>query len=84
LYFHSIVAWAAVFLSIVVSIIVLMDHNTKGTRQGNIKYALNTRLITPLSMTNIACFVFIVVVFYSETFNIAYQQPCKPGEYMSL
>jgi hypothetical protein len=48
----------AVFLSkIVASIVVLMDHNTKGTRQGNIKHAPKTRPITPLFITNIACIV---------------------------
>jgi hypothetical protein len=42
------------FLSTVVSIMVLMGHNTKGTRQGNIKHA---------PKTNIACIVFFTLGF---------------------
>jgi hypothetical protein len=58
LYFHSIITWTAVFFfSIVASTVVLMDHNTKGTRQGNIKHAPKTRPIALLSMTDVACIV---------------------------
>jgi hypothetical protein len=39
----------------------LMDCNTKGTRQGNIKHAPKTGLIVPLSMTNVACIVFFTL-----------------------
>jgi hypothetical protein len=46
------------FLSIVTSILVLVDHNTRATRQRNIKHAPKTRPITLLSMTNVACIVF--------------------------
>jgi hypothetical protein len=78
LYFHSVTTWVAVFLSIVVSMMVLVDCNTRGTRQGHLKHAPKTRPIALLSMANVAC-----IVFYSGTFSIAYQQPCKPGEHMS-
>jgi hypothetical protein len=37
----------AVFFSIVASIMVLTDHNTKGTRQGNIKHVPKTRAHCP-------------------------------------
>jgi hypothetical protein len=49
------------FLSIVVSIMVLMDHNTKGTRQGNIKHAPKARQIALLSMTNVTCIAFFTL-----------------------
>jgi hypothetical protein len=43
------------------SIMVLMDHNTKGTRQGNIKHAPKTRPIALLSMTNVVCIAFFTL-----------------------
>jgi protein-S-isoprenylcysteine O-methyltransferase Ste14 len=61
LYFYSIITWAAVFLSLVASIMILMVHNTKGTKQGNIKHAPKTRPITLLSMTNVAYMVFFTL-----------------------
>jgi hypothetical protein len=47
----------------VASILVLIDCNTKGTRQGNIKQARKTRAITLLSMTNVACIVHFALEF---------------------
>jgi hypothetical protein len=38
----------AVFLSIVASITVLKDHNTRGTRQGDIKHVPRIRAIAPI------------------------------------
>jgi hypothetical protein len=45
---------AILYLSIVSSIIVLMDLNTKGTRQGNNRHAPKTRPIILLFITNVA------------------------------
>jgi hypothetical protein len=74
LYFHSIITWAAVFFSIMISI----DHNGKGTRQGNIKHAPKTRPHCPTfhDKCNLYFFFFF---FYSGTFSIAYRQLHKPG-----
>jgi hypothetical protein len=77
--FYSIITRVAVLFSIVASVMVLMNHNTKGTRQGNIKYALKTKHTALLFMINVACIFFL----YSGTFSIAYWQPRKPREYMS-
>jgi hypothetical protein len=52
LYFHSIITWAAVFLSIVASITVLKDHSTRGTKQGNSKHAPKTRHIASIKVLN--------------------------------
>jgi hypothetical protein len=52
---------STVFLSVVASLMVLMDHNTKGTRQGHIKQAPKTRPIALLSMTYVACTVFFTL-----------------------
>jgi hypothetical protein len=60
-----------VFLSIVASIMVLMDH-TKRTRQGNIKHAPKVRSIALLSMTNVACIAFFTLgLSVSLTSNLA-------------
>jgi hypothetical protein len=48
LYFHSIITCAAIFLSIVASITVLIDHNTRGTRQGSVKQAPRTKHVLNL------------------------------------
>jgi hypothetical protein len=40
LYFHSIITCAAVFLSIVASIMDLIDCITKGRKQGSIVHAV--------------------------------------------
>jgi hypothetical protein len=45
------------FFSIVASIMVLMNHNIKGTRQGDIKHASKIRPIALLFITNVACIV---------------------------
>jgi hypothetical protein len=51
---------------------VLMDCNTKGTRQGNIKHAPKTRPIAPLFMTNVAYIVFFTLgLLVSLTSNLA-------------
>jgi hypothetical protein len=50
----------AIFLSIVASIIVLVDCSTRGTRQGNIKYALKARPITLLFMIDVICILFLL------------------------
>jgi uncharacterized RDD family membrane protein YckC len=54
---------------------VLVDHNTKGTRQGNIK----TRPIAPLCMTNVACIVFLtlglLVLLTSNLANLGVYEP---------
>jgi hypothetical protein len=42
----------AVFLSIVASIMVLIDRNTEGTRQGSIKHVPKTRVIAPIRALN--------------------------------
>jgi hypothetical protein len=52
LYFHNIITCMAVFLSIMVSIIVLIDHSTSGARQGNIKHAPRIRPIAPIRVLN--------------------------------
>jgi hypothetical protein len=49
------------FFSIAASVMVLMDSNTRGTRQGNIKHAPKIRTIARLSMTNVACIVFFTL-----------------------
>jgi hypothetical protein len=73
--FHSIITWVAVFLSIVVSITVLMDQSTKGARQSNIKHAPKTKPHRPTfhDKCSLHCFP------YSGIFSIAYRQPHKPG-----
>jgi hypothetical protein len=54
---------------------VLMDCNTKGTREGNIKHASKTRPIALLSMTNVACIVFftlgLLVLLISNLANLS-------------
>jgi hypothetical protein len=42
----------AVSLSIVVSMMVLIDHNTKATKQGTIKHVPEARIITPIRVLN--------------------------------
>jgi hypothetical protein len=42
----------AVFLSVMVSIIVLIDHSTRGARWGNIKHAPRIRPIAPIRVLN--------------------------------
>jgi hypothetical protein len=58
------------FFSVVASIMVLMDHNTKGTRQGNIKHAPKTRPITLIFITNVAYVVFNLRPLVSLTGNL--------------
>jgi hypothetical protein len=41
----------------------LMDCNTRGTRQGNVKLAPKTRPIAPLFMTDVVCIVFSLWYF---------------------
>jgi hypothetical protein len=51
---------------------ILMDHNTKGTTQGNIKHDPKIRLIATLSMTNVAYIVsFTLELLVSLTRNLA-------------
>jgi hypothetical protein len=51
---------------------VLMDHSTKGTRQGSIKHAPKTRPIPLHSITNVACIVFFILgLLVSLTGNLA-------------
>jgi hypothetical protein len=52
LYFQRIITCAAVFLSVVASLLLLRGCNTRGTRQGNIKHATRTRPITPIRVLN--------------------------------
>jgi hypothetical protein len=50
---------------------VLMGHNTKGSRQCNIKHASKTRPMALLSMTNVACIaVFTLGLPVSLTSNL--------------
>jgi hypothetical protein len=50
---------------------VLIDHNTRGTRQGNIKYAPKIRHIAPLFIANVACIVFFTLgLSVSLTINL--------------
>jgi hypothetical protein len=65
----------AIFLSVVASMMILMDHNTRGTRQDNIKHVPKIRTIALLSMANVAC-----VVFFTLGLSVSlYQQHPKPG-----
>jgi hypothetical protein len=52
LYFHSIITCAGVFLSIVASIMDLIDHISKGRRQENIMHAPRIRPTAPTSVLN--------------------------------
>jgi hypothetical protein len=49
------------------SVMVLMDSNTRGTRQGNIKHAIKTRSITLLFITNVACIFLTLGLLVSLT-----------------
>jgi hypothetical protein len=47
----------AIFLFIVASIVVMIDCNTMGTRQSDIKQVSRVRPIALLFVTNVACIV---------------------------
>jgi hypothetical protein len=59
----------AVFLSIVVSIMVRIDYNYRGTRQGNIKHAPRISSITPIRVTTTAMDIG-VTMHYRKTIDI--------------
>jgi hypothetical protein len=52
LYFHSIITCTAIFLSIMASILVLIDRSTREGRQSNIKHASRIRPITLIRVLN--------------------------------
>jgi hypothetical protein len=53
---------------------VLIDRNTRGTRQGNIKQAPRIRPITLLFVTNVVCIVFFTLgLLVSLTSNLVNQ-----------
>jgi hypothetical protein len=51
-YFDSMITCADVFLSIIVSIIVLIECSTRGARQGNINHDPRIRPIVPIRVLN--------------------------------
>jgi hypothetical protein len=69
----------AISLFIVASIMVRIDRNTRGTRQGNIKHVSRIRPIGLLSMTNVVCIVFftlgLLVSLASNLVNLGVYEP---------
>jgi hypothetical protein len=53
LYFHSIITFAAAFLSVVASIMDLIDRTTKGRKQGSTVHTPRIRPTPPTSVLNL-------------------------------
>jgi hypothetical protein len=59
----------------------LIDFNTMGIRQGNIKYTPKIRPIAPLFMTNVACIV--LFCFFTLWLLVSFTSNSLTWEYMS-